>query len=164
LLFYNNNFLHLHFSFVKGGEKKMKYSVISALGLFGSWIASLFGGWSAGLTVLCIFMLIDLITGFLLAGVFKKSNKTENGAYESRAGWKGLARKGTTLLLILVASQCDELIGGTFIKDGVCIAFIVNEVVSIIENAGLMGVPIPKVLTNAIEVLKDKSIGADKNE
>jgi toxin secretion/phage lysis holin len=109
-------------------------------------------------------MLIDLITGFLCAGVFKKSTKTENGAYESKAGWKGLARKVTTLLLVLVASQCDELIGGTYLKDGVCIAFIVNEVISIIENAGLMGVPIPKILSNAIEVLKDKSIGADKNE
>lgn len=142
----------------------MKYSVISALGLFGSWIASLYGGWSVGLTVLCIFMVIDLFTGFICALIFKKSTKTVNGAYESKAGWKGLARKGTTLLLVLVASQCDELIGGTYIKDGVCIAFIVNEVISIIENAGLMGVPIPQILTNAIEVLKDKSIGVDKNE
>ena len=142
----------------------MKYSVISALGLFGSWIASLYGGWSVGLTVLGVFMVIDLFTGFICALIFKKSTKTKNGAYESRAGWKGLARKGTTLLLVLVASQCDELIGGTYIKDGVCIAFIVNEVISIIENAGLMGVPIPQILTNAIEVLKDKSIGADKNE
>lgn len=142
----------------------MKYSIISALGLIGSWIASLFGGWSVGLTVLCVFMTIDLITGVLCAWVFKKSTKTENGAYESKAGWKGLARKGTTLLLVLVASQCDELIGGTYIKDGVCIAYTFNEFTSIIENAGLMGVPIPKPLKNALEVLKVKSIGADKNE
>lgn len=144
----------------------MKYSVMSALGLFGSWIASLYGGWSAGLTILCIFMIIDLVTGVMCAWIFKKSPKTENGAYESRVGWKGGAKKITTLLMVLVASQCDELLmgGGTYLKDGVCIAFIFYELTSILENAGLMGLPIPKPLKNALEVLKVKSIGADKNE
>lgn len=61
-----------------------------------------------------------------------------------------------TLLIVFVAVRLDLLIGTNYLRDGVCIAFIVNEVISITENAGLMGVPIPAVITNAISVLKKK--------
>ena len=62
-----------------------------------------------------------------------------------------------TLLVVAVAARIDVLLNTTYFRDGVAIAFIVNETLSIIENAGLMGVPIPEVLKNAIEVLKTKS-------
>lgn len=55
-----------------------------------------------------------------------------------------------------MAVRLDLLIGTSYLRDAVCIAFIVNEVISITENAGLMGVPIPAVITNAISVLKKK--------
>ena len=135
---------------------------ISIVGAAGSLVASLFGGWTTSLTTLLIFMLIDYLTGLITAGVFHKSQKTESGALESRAGFKGLCRKGAILLLVLVAHRLDLATGGTYVRDAVCIAFIVNEAISIIENAGLMGVPIPAVITNAIEILRKKSIG--KNE
>ena len=70
---------------------------------------------------------------------------------------KGLCRKGVTLLVVLVACRLDLVMGSNFIRDAVVIAFIANETISIIENAGLMGVPIPKVIMRAIEVLKDKA-------
>lgn len=76
---------------------------------------------------------------------------------ESRAGWKGLCRKGVTLFVVLVACRLDLIIGSDFIRDAVVIAFTANETISIIENAGLMGVPIPPVITKAIEVLKNKA-------
>jgi toxin secretion/phage lysis holin len=129
---------------------------LSVIGLIGGAVADLFGGWTHGLTVLLSFMAVDWLTGLVVAGVFKKSKKTDSGALESRAGFKGLCRKGMMLLIVLVASQLDTLIGGEFVKDGVCIAFAVNEVISITENAGLMGVPIPKKITKAIEILKTK--------
>lgn len=91
-----------------------------------------------------------------MAGVFHKSQKTENGALESRAGWKGLCRKGTSLLVVLVAYRLDLVIGSNFVKDATIIAFIANETISIIENAGLMGAPIPDVIVKAIDVLKQK--------
>ena len=72
-------------------------------------------------------------------------------------GWKGLIRKGETLLIVLVACHLDTVMGSNFIRDAVVIAFIANETLSIIENAGLMGIPIPKALTGAIEILKQKS-------
>ncbi len=132
--------------------------ICAAAGILGSGIASLFGGWDTALVTLVWFMGIDYVTGMLVAGVFHKSPKTPGGGLESRAGWKGLIRKGVTLLVVLVATRLDLLIGDqSFIRDAVVIAFIVNETMSIIENLGLMGIPVPKVLTRAIEVLKEKS-------
>lgn len=134
----------------------MKSFICSVFGAIGAGIAAAFGGWSAALTTLIIFMAIDYISGLILAGVFHRSSKTESGALESKAGWKGLCRKGLTLLIVVVASRLDVLLGTTFVKDAVCIAYICNEALSILENAGLMGVPIPKAVKNAIEILKKK--------
>lgn len=134
-----------------------KEGILTGIGVVGSFIASMFGGWDAALMTLLIFMAVDYITGLIVAGVFKASTKSENGALESRAGWKGLCRKGMTLLIVLVAYQLDVVMGSAFIRDAVIIAFIANETISIIENAGLMGVPIPGVIQKAIDVLKQKA-------
>lgn len=135
----------------------MKNGLCTIIGTVGGFIASLFGGWDTALITLIIFMGVDYITGLIVAGVFHKSQKTENGALESRAGWKGLCRKGTSLLVVLVACRLDLVIGSSFVRDATIIAFIANETISIIENAGLMGAPIPSVLVKAIEVLKQKA-------
>ena len=126
------------------------------VGTVGSVIASFFGGWTASLTTLLIFMAIDYFTGLICAGVFHKSQKTQSGALESKASFKGLCRKGLILLIVLMCHRLDLIYGGCYIRDGACIAFIFNESISIIENAGLMGVPVPKVVINAIEALKKK--------
>lgn len=135
----------------------MKETSLAIIGCIGSAIAGIFGGWSTGLTTLLIFMAIDYITGLVVAGVFHASPKSTSGALESRAGWKGLVRKGMTLLIVLIACRLDMLIGVNYIRDAVVIAFVVNETLSIIENAGLMGIHIPPVLTKAIEMLKNES-------
>ena len=134
----------------------LKGIVSTLTGIIGSAFASLFGGWSTGLTTLLIFMCIDYITGLVVAGVFKKSPKTANGALESLAGFKGLIRKGATLLAVLVGYRLDMLLGTSYIRDCVIIAFITNEVISITENAGLMGVPMPQAIIKAIDILKGK--------
>ena len=130
------------------------------IGVVGSLFAFLFGGWDTALITLIIFMGFDYFTGLVVAGVFKVSKNSENGALESKAGWKGLFRKGMTLLIVLIAYRLDLFIVSAFapdsgfVKDAVIIAFIVNETISIIENAGLMGVPIPRAITQAIDILK----------
>lgn len=136
-----------------------KLSFMSIIGIIGGFITMAFGGWDSALTTLIIFMSIDYITGLMLAGIFKKSQKTESGALESRVGWKGLCRKGVTLLIVLVAVRLDIAVGTSFIKDATIIGFICNETISIVENAGLMGVPIPEPIIKAIDVLKSKSEG-----
>lgn len=129
----------------------------SIIGVTGGFISALFGGWSSALTTLIIFMAIDYITGIIVAGVFKKSKKTETGALESYTGWKGLCRKGVSLLIVLIACRLDITLGSSFIRDAVIIAFIANETISIIENAGLMGIPIPSIITKAIDCLEEDS-------
>ncbi len=134
----------------------LKDYICTLFGALGGFITSLFGGWTNGIITLLLFMCIDYISGIMLAGVFKKSRKTETGALESRTGWKGLCRKGMTLIIVLIAYRLDVQIGTDYIRDAVIIAFCVNEAISIIENAGLMGIPLPDVLTKAIDVLNKK--------
>lgn len=136
----------------------MKNTICTIFGIIGSYIASMFGGWTASLTTLLIFMGIDYLTGLIVAGVFHNSPKTDTGALESRAGFKGLIRKVMILLFVLIGYRLDLAVGTTYIRDAVCIAFIANELLSIVENAGLMGIPIPAVITNAIDILKKKEI------
>ena len=134
----------------------MKHGICAALGMVGSLIAGAFGGWDGVFVTLLIFMAADYISGLAVALVFKKSPKTKSGGGSSRVGWKGLCRKGMTLLIVLVAYRLDLILGVNYIRDTVMIGFITNETISITENAGLMGVPLPKVIQRAIDILNDK--------
>ena len=126
------------------------------LGAIGSVISELFGGWTSAMTTLVIFMLIDYITGILVAAVFKKSNKTEDGGLESKAGWKGLIRKFSTLLIVLISIRLNIIFNTTIISNCVVFTFLANELLSLLENVGLMGIPLPSVLTEVISVLNKK--------
>ena len=94
------------------------------------------------MTTLLLFMVADYLTGLIVAGVFKNSPKTPTGALQSKAGLIGLIKKGMIMLVLLIACRLDMLLNTTIIRDGTCISFILNELISITENAGLMGVPI----------------------
>lgn len=133
----------------------MKASFCGVLGIIGAAIAAYLGGWDTALQALVVFMSIDYITGIVVAAVFKKSLKTESGTLNSRIGLKGLFRKMAMLAGVLMAYYLDQVAGTDFVRDATCLAFICNEGLSIIENFGLMGVPIPEVVINAIDVLKD---------
>lgn len=134
----------------------MKDMICVGIGAVGGWISWLLGGWDTAVVTLVLFMAIDYISGLAVAGVFHASRKTDSGALESRAGWKGLCKKAMTLLFVLVAHRLDMVIGTTYIRDAVVIAFVANELISIVENAGLMGVPMPAAIENAIDILQKK--------
>ena len=136
---------------------RVQYLVSMLVGVVGGIFTTLFGGWSAGMTTLVMFMIIDYLSGLVVAGVFKNSKKTPSGALESKAGWKGLCRKGMTLLFVLIAYRVDLMIGTNYIRDAVVIGFCVNELLSIVENAGLMGLPLPPAIKKALEVLRTKA-------
>ena len=140
----------------------MKTGILTSVGVVGGAVAALFGGWDAAIATLLIFMGIDYVTGLMVAGIFHRSAKSETGALESRAGWKGLCRKGMTLLIVIIAHRLDLMLGTTVIRDAVVIAFVANETISIVENAGLMGVPIPAAITKAIDVLNAKANNEEK--
>lgn len=128
--------------------------VIGAIG--GAWL-TVFGDWTMAMTILCICMAFDYISGLVVAGVFHTSRKSAGGGLDSNVGWKGLARKVATLFIILVAHFVDVLIGTQYIRDAVVIAFTVNEIISILENCALMGVRIPKVLLKGIDILHQQT-------
>lgn len=131
----------------------MKTAFCTAVGALGALIAGAFGGWDVSLQCLVWFMAIDYASGLIVAGVFKKSKKTETGTLESRAGFKGLCRKAAVLALVLMAHYLDMVIGVDFARDAVCIGFIANEGLSILENVGLMGITYPDAIRKALDVL-----------
>ena len=135
----------------------IKEKLCTLTGIIGSACATLLGGWSASLQYLMLAMIIDYISGLIVAGVFHNSKKTKNGALESRVGWKGLCRKIFTLSFIVIARGIDVYLGVDYVKNAVVIGFFTNEVISIVENMGLMGVPMPLIVTKAVDLLTTKS-------
>lgn len=134
-----------------------KAAVMTGAGVIGGMISQAFGGWDAALATLIAFMAIDYVTGLIVAGVFRASDKSETGALNSVACWQGLLKKGMTLIIVLVAARLDIVLGTALVRDAVVIAYVVNETISIIENAGLMGLPVPDVIMSAIEQLQGKN-------
>ena len=132
----------------------IKIFILSGVACVGAAIASLFGGWNGAMTTLVILMLIDYVTGIIVAGVFHASPKSSGGALSSAVGFKGICRKFVILLIVVVACRVDLLLETNIIRDATCIGFCANELVSITENAGLMGIPLPRKLVEAIEVLR----------
>ena len=132
-------------------------AVCTAVGAVGGVIARALGGWDNAVVTLIIFMVIDYAMGIIVAAVFKKSEKSENGGLSSRVCWTGLARKVITLLFVIIAYRLDLMLSTDYIRNGVIIGFCASELISICENAGLMGVPLPSVVTKAIDILKSKS-------
>lgn len=135
--------------------KTIYYGIITFFGLIGTMIASWYGGWTHQHNTLLIIMGIDFLSG-LAVGVTGKSQKTENGGLKSSIGFAGLTRKGLILGVVLIGARLDLLIGSDYIQTSVILAYIVNELLSIAENAALLGLPLPSVLTKIIEILKGK--------
>lgn len=135
----------------------MKEVICTVAGVVGTIATALWGGWEPALILLLILMAADYITGLLVAGVFHASPKSATGALESKAGWKGLCRKVVTLMIIAVANWIDLALGISIIRYGVIYGFAANELISLTENAGLMGLKLPKAIIKAIDVLSIKA-------
>lgn len=134
----------------------MREKICTAIGICGSFLAGLFGGWDKSVTALVLFMAVDYISGSLVALVFHRSQKTQSGSYSSGYGFRGLVKKFMILLMVLLGRQLDLVLGCDYIRNAACIGFLTNELVSILENAGLMGLPIPKAIRAALDLLRKK--------
>ena len=133
----------------------MKETICTVAGLVGGFIATLLGGWDSALSTLVIFMGVDFVTGVVTAAM-GKSKHSDSGTLNSKAGWVGLAKKFCILLMVVVGVRIDILLGTNYIRDAVCISFCLNELLSIVENMSLMGVPFPPAMKKAIDVLQTK--------
>ena len=129
---------------------KLEIGFKTAVAVVGGIGSYLFGGWNTLLEILVIFVILDYITGIVAAGY--------NGALSSKVGYKGILKKMMIFVIVAVANLVDRAIGDAhIIRDTAICFYLANELLSITENAGEMGVPIPEKLLNAVEVLKGKS-------
>lgn len=136
---------------------KIKHLFEMIIGCIGAMISELFGIGKGLLITLLILMLCDYVTGLICAGIFKKSKKSKSGSLNSRIGFKGLAKKAVILIIIITAKCFDNLLDVNYVAELTIIAYIINESISIIENAGLIGIPIPDFLKKSIDVLSEKN-------
>lgn len=133
------------------------YTALGGLAAVGAVIDQALGGWDTMLQTLATVMAIDYALGIVLALVWKNSNKTPDGSFESRASIKGLFRKCGILLCVLVAARLDALFGVQgYVRNTVIFFFLANEGLSVVENLGLMGLPMPDMLKNAFLELRKK--------
>lgn len=139
--------------------REMFYTIVLSI---GSAVSYFIGGVDTMFVVLCVFLLVDYVSGIIVASVFKKSTKTESGKLNSMVSFKGLCKKLFVIILVGVAHLLDVVLDTSFIRGGVVVAFISNETISIIENAGLMGIPIPAPLQKAIDILQDREVKSNE--
>ncbi len=124
-------------------------SIFKSIVAIGGGAASyLFGGWSSLLEILLAFVIIDYITGFVAAGI--------EGKLASEVGLKGIAKKVFIFVMVAVAHLADQAAGTQIIRDAAIFFYLANEILSIIENSGSIGLPVPPVIVQAVEILKGK--------
>lgn len=133
-----------------------KILFITPIATITSIILELFGEWNNSLITLLIFMIIDYISGIIVATVFKKSTKTKDGGLSSKIHFIGLTKKFIILGVIIIAHRLDIILNLSYVENTVIISYIINELLSIIENLGIMGVPIPTIITKALTLLNGK--------
>lgn len=117
------------------------------LGLLGGALLSALGGWDMPLKALVAAMGFDYLSGVLVAIRQKKLS--------SAVGFIGIARKTTVFGVVIVASALDALLGQPSLCRTAAISFyFVNESVSLLENAALLGVPVPQRVKDTLEQLR----------
>lgn len=125
------------------------------IGAIGGAIVQMLGGWDKPIKWLLIMIMLDYVIGCVTA-ILKKSAKTDFGGLSSKVGYIGICKKVGMLVVVGISVMLDGLMHTDYIRDSVVIAYLLNEMLSVFENLGLMGVPIPAPITNAIEVLRKK--------
>lgn len=142
----------------------MKHTILAAAAMAGSVISDAFGGWDGFLKLLICMMICDYICGILVAALFGRSNKSATGALDSRAGFRGLVKKCMILMLVWLGAQMDAALELGYARTAVCLFFIGNEGLSLLENIGLMGVPYPAFLKSALEALHERGDAGAQEE
>ena len=133
-------------------------SSLTVTAAIGAWVVEALGGWDKSLQTLIAFMAIDYILGVLIALVWHKSQKTDDGRFESHASLKGLIRKFSILFVVFIAVKLDALLyDGDYVRTAVIMFFLANEGFSIIENLGIIGVPMPDTVKDAFAAIKKRS-------
>ncbi len=127
----------------------MENIVKTVVAVGGAAASFLFGGWSSLLSILLAFVVIDYISGITAAGL--------RGELNSEVGLVGIAKKVAIFGVVAVGHLVDTALGDAHLfRDAAIFFYLANEVLSILENIGRIGVPVPEKLKNAVEVLRQK--------
>lgn len=121
----------------------------------GTWLSAMFGGYDEIFKTLLFCIIVDMLLGWLVA-ISHKSPKTESGGLSSSVNFEGIIKKILILVCVMIGTRFDVLLSVEYVRTAVCICFIINETLSIIENIGLMGVKMPNVIVKALDILKGK--------
>lgn len=120
-----------------------------AVAVVGAFLTTFFGGWDTMLRVLVLFVAIDYVVGVTAAWFEKKLN--------SEIGARGIVKKFLLFVVVALAVQVDLALGQEIFRSLAIWFYLANEALSIIENAGRCGVPIPSFLKTALEQMKQKA-------
>jgi len=132
----------------------MKEFYLLLSGSLGVVLQHLFGVWDRLLEAMIVFMLIDIATGVLVA-ILGKSPNSGNGKLWTGAMREGMIHKGLGLLFVVIAVELDALTGSDYIRSATIFCILMQELLSIAENAALMGVPLPEILKRTLSVLNE---------
>lgn len=133
---------------------KIKQVISLVIGALTTGLIKVIGEPTQDLKILLLLMVIDLIVGFTVSAVWHKSSKTKSGKVSSKVMFKGIVKKILTLVLVVVAYQIDILLSYDVIRHVAIISFIVQEIISIIENIAITGIKSPDIITKALDVLE----------
>ncbi|RAK21099.1 Cph1 family holin [Anoxybacillus vitaminiphilus] len=128
-----------------------KQPIVLALSIIGSFTSFLLGGWDSLIIILVCLVIIDYMTGVIASAL--------EGKLSSQVGFRGIAKKVLIFIMVAVSYLLDVVIGwdNHLLRDMTIFFYLVNEFISIVENASRTGIPIPEFLIKAIEMLKDRS-------
>ena len=133
--------------------KKAFHVISGGITIVCTYISTLLGGYDETLKTLLFVIVIDLICGYTVA-ILHKSKKTHTGGLSSKVNFEGLIKKVLILVCVSLGYRFDLLLEFNYIRTAVCIAFIINETLSIIENLSLMGVKMPDIITKTLDILQ----------
>lgn len=131
---------------------------VKAFAAFSGAVAGAFGGFDPVFRVLLACMVVDYVSGVVVA-VMGRSSKTASGGLDSKIGARGIAKKGLMLLVVLVAALLDSALGTEqqIFRSAVIWFYVANEALSILENMALANVPFPRKLLDALEQIRQRS-------
>lgn len=121
----------------------------ACIGLAGAVLNYMFGGWSELLDLFLLVIAIDYVTG--VAASIK-----EGAGLNSQTGFWGIWKKALMMLIVMLGHRFDEVLNADMFMAGFVYFFIANELISITENFGRLGVPLPERIRQLIEVLKER--------
>lgn len=133
---------------------KIKQIISLVIGTLTTGLIKVIGEPTQDLKILLLLMVIDLIVGFTVSAVWHKSSKTKSGKVSSKVMFKGIVKKILTLVLVVVAYQIGILLSYDVIRHVAIISFIVQEIISIIENIAITGIKSPDIITKALDILE----------